>query len=85
MKMHAAAMGNRFTPIRPHDCKHTYATALYDANVDLRTAQYFLGHLDIHTTLQICSSDKAENEKEVGSIVSFLNTLVKEIPPKEDK
>ena len=30
-----------------HDLRHTYATALYDAGVPVKAAQYFLGHADI--------------------------------------
>lgn len=37
-----------FRPLR-----HTYATALYDANIDLKAAQYLLGHEDIKMTLDI--------------------------------
>lgn len=38
---------------RIHDLRHTYATTLYDAGVDIKTAQYLLGHSDIKTTLKL--------------------------------
>lgn len=38
---------------RPHDLRHTYATALYDAGVDLKSAQYYLGHTDITMTQEL--------------------------------
>lgn len=36
--------------VRPHMLRHTYATALYRAEVDVKTAQYLLGHSDIRVT-----------------------------------
>lgn len=36
-----------------HMFRHTYATMLYDAGVDIKTAQYLLGHSDIKVTLEI--------------------------------
>jgi integrase len=33
--------------------RHTYATALYDAGVDIKYAQYLLGHEDVQITLNI--------------------------------
>lgn len=37
--------------ITPHIFRHTFASDLYKANVDIKTAQYLLGHTDIKTTL----------------------------------
>lgn len=39
--------------IRMHDLRHTYATMLYDAGVDVKRAQYLLGHADVETTMKI--------------------------------
>lgn len=39
--------------ITPHLFRHTYATNLYYANVDVKTAQYLLGHANIKMTLDI--------------------------------
>ena len=36
-----------------HLFRHTYASNLYKAGVDLKTAQYLLGHTDIKTTMNI--------------------------------
>ena len=51
---------DRFTA---HQLRHTYATMLYDAGVDVKTAQDFLGHADPTVTMNIythLSSQKKE-------------------------
>lgn len=47
---------------RPHDLRHTYATALYDAGVPAKAAQYFLGHADIRITLNLYTHLSRERE-----------------------
>lgn len=37
----------------PHDLRHTFATALYDAGVDVKAAQYFLGHAEVKMTMDL--------------------------------
>ena len=39
--------------ITPHIFRHTYATSLYYAGVDIKTAQYLLGHSSIQVTMDI--------------------------------
>jgi len=38
---------------RTHDLRHTYCTILYDAGVDIKSAQDFLGHKTRYMTEQI--------------------------------
>ena len=49
-------------PFTAHQLRHTYATMLYDAGVDLKTAQEQLGHSDVKVTMGIYTH-VAENRK----------------------
>lgn len=46
-----------------HCLRHTYATMLYDAGVDVLTAKKIMGHSTVETTLRIYTHLSAENEK----------------------
>ena len=61
------------TPFTAHQLRHTYATMLYDAGVDILTAQRLLGHADVQTTMRIYTH--LSKQKEQQSIAA-LNTLV---------
>ena len=50
--------------VLPHDLRHSFATALYDASVPIKAAQYFLGHADIKMTLNLYTHLSREREKE---------------------
>ncbi|GHU78915.1 site-specific integrase [Clostridia bacterium] len=39
--------------MRTHDLRHTFCTFLYDAGVDVKTAQLLMGHTDVKTTMSI--------------------------------
>jgi len=41
--------------LTPHYYRHNYASVLYNAGVDILSAQKYLGHSDVKTTLQIYS------------------------------
>ena len=56
--------------ITPHMLRHTYATMLYDAGVDVKSAQKFLGHADISTTLKIYTHLSEQKEQQA---ISALN------------
>jgi integrase len=50
--------------LTPHMFRHTYATILYNAGVDVKSAQRFLGHADINVTLKIYTHLSAQKETE---------------------
>lgn len=39
--------------ITPHTFRHTYCTTLYNAGVDIKSAQYLLGHASMQMTLDV--------------------------------
>lgn len=53
--------------ITPHLFRHTYATTLYYAGIDIKTAQYLLGHSSIQMTMDLYThldSGKILNSKD---------------------
>ena len=65
-KINVAAGGNDdlklIIGLTPHILRHDYATNLYYAGVDIKTAQKLLGHSDIKMTLQIYTHLEQDNE-----------------------
>lgn len=47
--------------VRPHMLRHSYATNLYRAGIDLKTAQYLLGHSTIQMTANIYTHMEKED------------------------
>lgn len=61
-----------------HDLRHTFATALYDAGVPVKAAQYFLGHSDIRVTLDLYTHlskerDAASRQQLISLFDSWLS------------
>lgn len=62
--------------LTPHMLRHTYATTLYHAGVDLRTAQRLLGHSSIQMTADIYTHLEAEDAlSAAGQIDQYLASL----------
>lgn len=59
--------------ITSHYLRHTYATDLYYANVDLKTAQYLLGHEDIKTTLSIYTSLRLDTDTVLDKLTTYFS------------
>lgn len=58
----------------PHICRHTYATDLYYSNVDIKTAQYLLGHSSLHMTLSIYTHlDKAKTSDAIKQFNDYIS------------
>lgn len=70
--------------VKAHDLRHTFATALFDAGVPAKAAQYYLGHADIRITLELYTHLSREKEKQTRSqIVGFLDGWLR-LPPTSD-
>lgn len=60
--------------ITQHQLRHTYATILYRAHIDAKTAQKLLGHSDVETTLNIYTHiSESIAEQSFQTINSFTN------------
>ena len=69
--------GWREFSFRAHDLRHTFATFLYDSGVDVKAAQYYLGHADIRMTLDLYTHLSKERELESRhQAVDYLNRLL---------
>lgn len=51
-------------PFTAHQLRHTYATMLYDAGVDVLTAQRLLGHADVQTTMRVYTHLSKQKEQQ---------------------
>lgn len=63
-----------FQPFGWHDLRHTYATILYEAGVDVLTAQYLLGHASPQTTMEIYTHlSDAQKDRSIVKLNDFLS------------
>lgn len=61
-------------PFGWHDLRHTYATILYEAEVDVLTAQYLLGHASAKTTMEIYTHlSDAQKNRSIVKLNDFLS------------
>ncbi|WOC31534.1 MULTISPECIES: tyrosine-type recombinase/integrase [Caproicibacterium] len=59
----------------PHMLRRSYATSLYRAGVDLKTAQYLLGHSDIRMTAEIYTHIAQQNvAKSADKITAYFSS-----------
>lgn len=68
--------------IRAHDLRHTFATLLYDAGVDIKSAQYFLGHTTPQVTMQIYTHLSEEKAKQsAAQLGEYLDMISADFKP----
>lgn len=70
--------------IRAHDLRHTFATALYDAGIPVKAAQYYLGHADIRMTMDLYTHfsrelDAASRVRMVSLFDSWVSERMKDV------
>lgn len=64
--------------ITAHMLRHTYATMLFDANVDVKSAQRFLGHADVEMTLSVYTHlTKYKEDKAIDALNAHLEEMSK--------
>lgn len=69
--------GVSLLPVHAHMLRHSYATCLYHAGVDLRTAQQLLGHASIEMTARIYTHLEAEDGLKVsGKLDDYFNSAL---------
>ncbi len=69
--------GNIITinPFTPHYLRHTFCTIMYEAGIDILTAQEQMGHSDAKTTLAIYTHlDKQHKKKNISKLNEYLKT-----------
>ena len=63
--------------IRPHDLRHTYATLLYDAGVDIKAAQKWLGHTSPEFTMRLYTHlTETRKAKSSDRLSNFIESKV---------
>lgn len=64
--------------ITAHMLRHAYATMLFDANVDVKSAQRFLGHADVEMTLAVYTHlTKYKEDKAIDALNAHLEEMSK--------
>ena len=62
----------------PHQLRHSYATMLFDAGIDVKTAQRWLGHTDIKTTLDTYTHlSESRQTQSTDKWFEFITSVVK--------
>lgn len=62
----------------PHQLRHSYATMLFDAGIDVKTAQSWLGHTDIKTTLDTYTHlSELRQTQSINKWYEFIEKVVK--------
>lgn len=76
--------------ITAHMLRHTYASMLYEAGVDIKSAQRFLGHADIEMTLAVYTHlTKFKEDEAISSLNAHLDKIasfepaITQEPPKQ--
>ena len=70
----------RLFDVRAHDLRHTFASLLYDAGVDLKTAQKLLGHASPEITMRIYTHlSKSRESASIAKMEAYLKNLGHEL------
>ena len=73
LKKYCETIGYHFTG---HQLRHAFAKMIYEAGIDVKTAQRLLRHADFKTTMNIYTEfSKEMTEKSVNKLNDFLTTF----------
>lgn len=75
LKRYPVMIGGELQAVRPHDCRRSYARALYDAGVDPVAIQQNLGHARLATTLSYVGTLDAEQRRAPAVFTFDLGAL----------
>lgn len=68
------AEARRRFSVRAHDLRHTFCTMLYDAGVDIKTAQELMGHSDMKMTMKIYTHlSELKRDRSVEKMTEFTS------------
>ena len=60
-----------------YDLRHSYCSMLYDAGVDVKTAQYLMGHSDLEVTLKIYTHlSEQKKQHSYDTLHDFANKMM---------
>lgn len=58
----------------PHQLRHHFASMLYDANIDVKSAQRLLGHADIKTTMDVyVHLSETRKDSSAQKLIEYMN------------
>ena len=71
--------GENMSILTPHYFRHNYASVLYNAGIDVLSAQRFLGHANVKVTLEIYSHlSKAKEDENAGIVKTVFSKRLPE-------
>lgn len=74
----ASRSNNKIPAVEPftaHQLRHTYCTMLYDAGVDILTAQKLLGHAAAETTMKVYTHLTQQKERQsIATLNAHIGT-----------
>ncbi len=69
-----------------HDLRHTYATMLFEAGIEAKDAQYYLGHADLRMTTELYTHLTEERKKKtLAKVTGYLDSWLNPDSPDGEK
>jgi integrase len=81
----AACRRGEISDLRFHDLRHTAATKMIEAGVDLVTVSKILGHSSIQMTMRYAHPTPENMQRAVGKLAEIFTPKRKELPPADEE